>query len=144
MVDCTSAWLSYPSARQATSMRFGRALAAWVEHGLFDDLVRSNKNGLRDSEAQPLGGLEVDNEEKSGRLLDGKIAGFGAFQDLIHVLRGVSVFVGHAGTKAHQTSCLGEFGVTGNDRHGVLCRQIKYHGLERGDECIVENDEGLC
>ena len=35
-------------------------LAAWVEHGLFDRLIRPPQDRLRDRETERLGGLEVD------------------------------------------------------------------------------------
>ena len=41
----------------------------------------------RHSEAQRLGGLEVDSQLKFGRLLDRQIAGFGAFEHTVDVIR---------------------------------------------------------
>jgi hypothetical protein len=47
-------------------------LAAWVEHGLLDDLVRSPQHRRRDREAERLRGLEVNDQLELGGLLDGQ------------------------------------------------------------------------
>jgi hypothetical protein len=39
----------------------------------------------RDSQAERLGGLEVDDELEFGRVLDGQLGRLGAFQDLVDV-----------------------------------------------------------
>ena len=44
-----------------------------VEHGLLDDLVGSDQEGLRNCQSQRLGGLEVDDEFEFRWVLDGQI-----------------------------------------------------------------------
>jgi hypothetical protein len=46
-------------------------LGAGVEHALFDDLVRSQEQGLRDRQAERLRRLEVDDQLERRRLLHG-------------------------------------------------------------------------
>jgi hypothetical protein len=62
-------------------------------HGLLDDLIRQRQQGRRDREAERLGRLEVDDQLELGRLLDGEIAGFGAFQNLVHMGRGAPMML---------------------------------------------------
>jgi hypothetical protein len=48
-------------------------LTALVEHGLLDDLVRSQQDRLRDCEAERLGRLHVDHQLELRGLLDGQV-----------------------------------------------------------------------
>src|SRR5262249_47552948 len=52
---------------------------------LFDDLIRPQQERRRDGEAEGLGGFEVDDELEFRRLLDGKVGGLCALEDLVHV-----------------------------------------------------------
>jgi hypothetical protein len=65
-------------------------LAALVEHGLLDHLVRPEQQRLRNREAERLRGLEIDHQLELRRLLDGEIGGLGALKDLVHVGGGAS------------------------------------------------------
>src|SRR5262245_10149561 len=47
-----------------------------------EDLIRPRQQRGRDREAERLGGLEVDDEFKLGRLFDGKVRRLCAFQNL--------------------------------------------------------------
>src|SRR5690242_19596339 len=58
-------------------------LAALIEHALFDHLIRSQQQCLRDRQTQGLRGLEIDDQFKLGGLLDGKVGGPGALEDLV-------------------------------------------------------------
>jgi hypothetical protein len=61
-------------------------LAAWVEHGLLDDLIGPQQECLRDREPQRLRGLQVDDQLELGRLLDGKVGRLGALEDSVNVV----------------------------------------------------------
>jgi hypothetical protein len=52
---------------------------------LFDHLVSTLDERKRDCKAERLGSLEVNREGVFVRLVDGQIAGLGAFQDAIDV-----------------------------------------------------------
>src|SRR5713226_249385 len=58
-----------------------------------DHLIRPLQERLGDRQAEGLGGLEVDDQLELGRLFDGKIAGLGSFEDLVHVGRGTPELV---------------------------------------------------
>jgi len=55
-----------------------------------DDLIRRQEERRRDREAEGLRGLEVDDQVKLRRLLDGQVGGFSAFENAIDIDRGVS------------------------------------------------------
>jgi hypothetical protein len=59
-----------------------KELAASVEHSLLDHLVRALEQRRRDSKAERLGGLRVDDEFEFPRLLQRKITWLGAFENL--------------------------------------------------------------
>ena len=54
---------------------------------LLNHFVRALQQDLRDREAEHPGGLQIDHQLELRGLLDGKIAGFATFEDLIDVRR---------------------------------------------------------
>ena len=60
---------------------------------LFDHLVGTDEERLRDCESKRFGGPEVDHQLELGRLFDRKVGGFHAPEDAIHLI----------GTAAEQT-----------------------------------------
>src|SRR5262249_46717990 len=67
-----------------------------------DDLVGSDEEGLRNRQAESFRGLEVDDQLEFGGLLDGKVGGLGALEDLVHVNCGLLEDVGKARSVGHQ------------------------------------------
>ena len=57
-------------------------LASLVEHGLLDHLIRPSEHWRRDLQTERLRRLEVDHQFELGWLLDGKVSGLGALEDL--------------------------------------------------------------
>ena len=47
-----------------------------------DDLIRPPQHGLRDRQAESLGGLEVDDQQVLGGLLDGQVGRFGPLEPM--------------------------------------------------------------
>src|SRR5262245_48734905 len=92
-------------------------LAALVEHGLVDHLIRPPQHRLRDRQAQRLRRLEIDDELEPRGLLHRKVARPGAFEKLVDVARSVSELVEDARTEAHKSSCLCEFTELGSHGH---------------------------
>ena len=77
------------SFRSAPKAAVRRALAEWVKStqngrspDLLDNFVGARQHRLRHSEAQRLGGPEVDDQLEGCRLLDRQIGGLGAREDL--------------------------------------------------------------
>src|SRR5215813_3512170 len=62
-------------------------LAALVEHGLLDHLVRPQQQRLRNGQSESLGRFHVDDKLELRRLLDRKVAGSRASQDFVYVPR---------------------------------------------------------
>src|SRR5207249_11977355 len=54
---------------------------------LLDHLVRAQQYVLRNGDPERPRGLQIDHQLVFGRLLDGKIGGLGALQNLVHVRR---------------------------------------------------------
>jgi len=59
-----------------------KADMTWV---LLNHLVCTQQQRLRDADAKHVGGLQIDYELEGGGLLDRKVGGLGALDDLIHV-----------------------------------------------------------
>src|SRR5262245_36048297 len=75
-------------AGSLADLNYGRSssqLAALVEHGLFDDVVRSQQQCLWDRQAQRLGGLEVDHQLELRRLFNRQVGWLGPLENLVHV-----------------------------------------------------------
>jgi hypothetical protein len=51
---------------------------------LFDHLVGAGEKGGGDHEAKRLGGLEIDHQLECGRLFNGQVRWFSAFEDPVH------------------------------------------------------------
>src|SRR6266566_1275200 len=60
---------------------------------LFDHLIRPHQDGLRDRQPERLGRLQVDDQLKLRRLLNGQVSGLRALEDLVDVDSGVAVDV---------------------------------------------------
>jgi hypothetical protein len=68
-------------------------LAALVEHGLLDHVVRPSQDRRWDRQAEGLGGFEVDDELESCGLLDGQVGRLCALEDVLMPCRGPLVTV---------------------------------------------------
>src|SRR5262250_3252841 len=98
-----------PSPPNATAQRLVRRtllLAAPLmgQHTLLDHLVGALYEGLRNREAEGLGGLQVDHQLELAGLLHGEVAGPGAFQDLVHVDGRAAEQVEKAGPIGHEAA----------------------------------------
>ena len=87
------------------------------QHALLDHLIRPQEDRLRDREPKGLRGLQVDHELEFGGLLDGKVGGLGALQDLVHVKGGAPKQLGKArpiGHEAPATALCGTWYIAGS------------------------------
>ena len=93
--------------------------------------VRPQQQRRRDGEAEGLGGLEVDDQLESRRLLDWQITGFGALEDLVNVGGGAPKHFRTARTVGHENSDASVNHIPRSHR-----RQAALHG-EVCDPCRV-------
>src|ERR1700730_6504562 len=74
---------------------------------LFDHLIRALQERERDRQAEGLGGLEVDDQLKLRRLLDGEVSGLRPLEDLVSIDGEPSVRVTLTRAVAHQSTSVG-------------------------------------
>src|SRR6266404_1583081 len=67
-----------------------------------DHLIRSHQHVRRDRQADLLGGFQVDHQLELRRLLDGKIGGLRAFQNLVYIRSSAPVQVGYTHAIGHE------------------------------------------
>ena len=75
---------------------------------LLDHLIGTNENRLRDSKAEGIGSLAVDDQFKLCRLLDWEIGGFRPFENAVHIIRGTTKYLWQAGAVTHEPACIDE------------------------------------
>src|SRR6266542_1690126 len=90
---------------------------------LLDYLIRPPQHGLRDRQAEGLGGLEVDDQFELRRLGDGQISGLGAIENLIDVGGGAPEHVRDAGSIGHEAAGVYRLPPWINRRQPTLCRK---------------------
>src|SRR5438128_12262232 len=78
--------IAFPSPTASASK--GPAGLTLEPFSWMNDLIRPPQQRLRNREPERLGGLEVDDQLELGWLLDGKIAGLGALENLAYVSGG--------------------------------------------------------
>ena len=86
---------------------------------LFDDLVGAGEDCGRDRQAERLGGLQVDDKIEFDWLLDWQIAGLGALQDAIDIVRRSAEVVRHVGAVGREAAIVGVFSLRIDRRRGA-------------------------
>ena len=86
-------------------------------------IVGAGEDRWRDGEPERLCGVEIDDQLKPRRLLDGQIGGFSAFEDLSDVNASLMIGTGEAGSIADQAASSDEFACKIDRRNGMACRQ---------------------
>src|SRR5437660_1655525 len=66
-----------------------------------DNLIRPSEHWRRDLQTELLRRLEVDHQFELAWLLDGKVRGLGAFEDLVHIGGGTPIQIGKARSIRH-------------------------------------------
>jgi hypothetical protein len=103
---------------------------------LLDDLVRPQQQRLRNRDPERLGRLEVDDQLELRRLLDGKVGGFGALEDPIHVGGGLPVGIENARPVRHETPGLHTL------PDAICCRQAA-PGCEVCEPCSMGAEDRI-
>src|SRR3979409_1016370 len=91
---------------------------------LLDNLVRPAQQGVWDREAEGLGRLEVDDQLELRWLLDGKVAGLGAFENLVHVGSGAPKQISKVRSIGHQAPGIHTLSPWVHCRQAVPGRQV--------------------
>jgi hypothetical protein len=91
---------------------------------LLGHLIRPLQERRRDDEPDVLRGLDVDYQLELGGLLDGKVTGLGAFEDLIHLGGGTPYLVVKVHRIRHETAHLDELPMAPHRRYPMLGREI--------------------
>src|SRR3977135_3810714 len=115
--------------RQSANRRMVRRVT-WATNGaggvssLLDQPVRTNLQRLRYRYANLLRRFHVDHELELRRLLDGKVRGIRAPEDLRDIHRGTAAQLRDAGTVGHEPAGLRKRAVCAHRRQPSLHRQL--------------------
>src|SRR5262245_12791660 len=82
--------------------REGVAIRAPPDDGLLDDLIRPRQERRRDRQTERFGGLQIDQQVELGGLLDGQVAGLGAFEGAVHIAGGAPAGLWKVWTVLHE------------------------------------------
>src|SRR5262249_5594006 len=73
---------------------------------LFDSLIRPKQERLRNRQAEGFCGLQINDQLELRRLLDGQVAGFGTFEDLVHIGGRTPLHLGRINSIGHESAWL--------------------------------------
>src|SRR6266536_1805148 len=90
---------------------------------LLDYVVGPLQQGCRDRDPELLGRLEADRQLEFRGLLDGKVRGLGALEELVHVGGRASIRIGDARPIAHQATAFEVRAVREHRRNAALRRR---------------------
>src|SRR2546429_7782421 len=108
--------------------------------GLFDNMTRPPQHRRRDRKAECFRGLEIDHQLELRRLLDGKVSGLRALEDLVNVHRGAVVERRQASPVGYEDTVLGKLACKAHGRHPVSELNIG-DTASFGEEQPVAGDE---
>src|SRR5688572_17611346 len=108
---------------------------------LLDHLVSAGEEGGRDSEAERLRGLEIDNQLQRGRLHDRQVSRLGTLEDPSGVNADLSIKRRDARPIADQTAFHDELTPLIDRRNGMACRQRNELLAPAVEEWIGGDDE---
>src|SRR4030095_4111990 len=109
-----------------------------------NDFVGSDKNGLRDGEAESPGSLEVDHQLELGGLFDREIARLGALENLVDKRGGAPGLVDRARAVKHQPSDLHVFSQPVDRRQASLVREASETCPTVYEHAAHDDDHPIC
>src|SRR6266446_5649947 len=109
----------------------------------FDDLIRTNQQRLRNRQAERLRRLQVDDEFELRGLLDGKVGGLGALEDLIDEVCGAPPQVSDIDPVRHEPASIYELPIPIHRRQPALGRKVRDTSSVSGGERIPQHDKGV-
>src|ERR1700722_5234709 len=110
--------------KRTSDVRAGMSVSCQErKSGLFNNLIGGGKQRGWHSEAERLGGLEVDGHLKPGRLHDWKVGWFGSVEDAADIDSDLEQRIATDRRVADQTAGSGKFGPLVHDGHLVAGRQ---------------------
>ena len=92
---------------------------------ILDDFIRARKHVRRNGQADLLRRFEIDDKLKLGWLLDGKVGGLRAFQNLVHVACAAPIDFGEVGSIGHQATADDIVAPSVNRREPIFCREFR-------------------
>jgi DDE_Tnp_1-associated len=137
---------------RATALSPLHMLSAWCsDNGGFrapesssaNHLVRLKQDGGGNGEAEGLGRLQVDDQLKLHRLLDGQVGGLGPLEELVHIGGGAAEEVRQARSIGHQTAGHHPFPVDKHARQVLLRDELRDAWSVHIDERILQERGGL-
>src|SRR6516165_10756249 len=108
-----------------------------------NDLVSSRQQRFRDGEAEGLGGLEVDDKLKLGRLQDRQVGGLSAIENFAGIDASLTKTVRDVRSVAHQPAGYDEITDRIRRRNTLARRQARNLHAAAGKECVGCDEEGI-
>ena len=108
---------------------------------LLDHLIRSLEKRLRNRQSERLGGLEINDEFKSGRLLDWQIGRRGARENPADIGPSLVIHAGDARSIANQAAGRSEFTPKVDRRDRMARRQRHELVAPAGEKRVRADDE---
>src|SRR5262249_42880330 len=107
----------------------------------FDHLVGAGEQWQRDSDAEGLGGLEIDDQLDLGGLLDGQITRLFALENFADVNADQTIVFRLIASVAHQPAGCDELAILEDRRHRVANAQRSKLLAPASEQCSRSDDE---
>ena len=113
-------------------------------NNLYSITSSARPTAKRDSKAERLGGLEVEEQFDFRDLLDRQFARLCAFENPAGIDADLAICVRTTASVAHQTAGCGELAILEDCRHSVTERQCAELFAPANEECVGGDNEAAC